>query len=128
MDRRTSQQSQTRTSTRVPWPSAGGGPFLASGGVSSAVLPRWPWLACWAAGSLDLAADHAAAIPAVGVTFMKKLPVTGSLGPEPSPRNGANSSNFNDSPGRDGLFAAIIVEAALRLAAEPAGLDVFHQE
>src|SRR5689334_7293609 len=31
-------------------------------------------------------------------------------------------------PGRDRLLAAVVVEAALRLAAEPAGFDVFHQE
>src|SRR5437870_7075879 len=29
---------------------------------------------------------------------------------------------------RYGLLAAVVVEAALRLAAEPAGLDVFHQQ
>src|SRR6185312_5308991 len=29
---------------------------------------------------------------------------------------------------RHRLFAAIIIEAALRLAAEPAGLDIFHQQ
>src|SRR5205823_49306 len=27
-----------------------------------------------------------------------------------------------------GLLAAVVVEAALRLAAEPTGLDVFHQQ
>src|SRR6202049_4796118 len=31
-------------------------------------------------------------------------------------------------PRRDRLVAAIIVEAALGLAAEPAGLDIFHQK
>src|SRR3989442_9794529 len=29
---------------------------------------------------------------------------------------------------RDGLLAAVIVEAALRLAAEPSGFDIFHQK
>jgi hypothetical protein len=40
-----------------------------------------PWLlllASWTASlGLGLAADQAAAMPAVGVTFMKKLPVKG---------------------------------------------------
>src|SRR5258707_5045299 len=31
-------------------------------------------------------------------------------------------------PRRDRLVAAIVVEAALGLAAEPAGLDIFHQQ
>jgi len=32
------------------------------------------------------------------------------------------------SPRRHRLFAAIVVEAALRLTTEPAGLDIFHQQ
>src|ERR1700688_2117596 len=35
---------------------------------------------------------------------------------------------FGSSPRRDRLVAAIVVEAALGVAAEPAGLDVFYQE
>src|SRR5690606_35910650 len=33
-----------------------------------------------------------------------------------------------ESACRDGFFAAIIIEAALRLAAKPACLDIFHEE
>src|SRR5262249_45900583 len=32
------------------------------------------------------------------------------------------------SPRRHRLLAAIVIEAALRLATEPAGLDIFHQQ
>src|SRR5713101_9274596 len=35
---------------------------------------------------------------------------------------------LNGSPRRDRLVAAIVVEAALGLAAEPAGLDVLYQQ
>ncbi len=42
---------------------------------------------------------------------------------EERPRQGAPRS-----PRRDRLLAAIVVEAALGLAAEPAGLDVLHQQ
>src|SRR3546814_20772756 len=35
---------------------------------------------------------------------------------------------FRDLAGRDGLVAAIIVKAALRLAAKPASFDIFHQK
>src|SRR5437899_5346769 len=31
-------------------------------------------------------------------------------------------------PRRDRLVAAVVVEAALRLAAEPTGLDIFHEQ
>src|ERR1700761_8245677 len=33
-----------------------------------------------------------------------------------------------DLPGRNRLVAAIVVETALRLAAQPAGFDIFHEQ
>ena len=47
---------------------------------------------------------------------------------EGGPPQHSDSPTVTSLSGRNRLLAAVIVEAALRLAAEPAGLDIFHQQ